>query len=118
LPVLKLVTRHSALRLASMLTSPAEYVRRTPQKIGILLMALALSACSEAPSWQKLLASKITQQYPDYKAVAKADGSLLVERPGLAPVPVDVDDIAKFCLRGPKDCNYATDQMLTALQRK
>lgn len=50
--------------------------------------------------------------------VAKADGSLLVERAGLAPVPVDVDDIAKFCLRGPKDCDYATDQMLTALQGK
>ena len=106
------------IRLPCMPTPPEKYVSRTPQKIAVLLMALALFACSEAPTWQKLLAAKITQQYPDYKAVRKADGSLLVERPGLASVPVDVDGIAKFCLRGPRDCNYATDQMLTALQGK
>ena len=43
-------------------------------------------------------------------------GGLVVERPGLAPVPVDVAAIARFCQRGPNDCNYATDQLLLELR--
>ncbi|MBC7608872.1 MAG: hypothetical protein H7228_04730 [Polaromonas sp.] len=43
------------------------------------------------------------------------NGSLLVERPGLASVPVDAEAIGRFCLRGSKDCNYATEQMLLEL---
>ncbi|MFC6280199.1 MULTISPECIES: hypothetical protein [Polaromonas] len=82
-----------------------------------LLAALALPACSEPPSWQKLLTAKISEQYPGYKVQATADGNLLVERPGLAAMPVDVKAIAAFCLRGPKDCDYATDQMLLQLAR-
>jgi hypothetical protein len=38
-----------------------------------------------------------------------------VRRPGQADTPVDVKAIGEFCRRGPKDCNYATDQMLLEL---
>ena len=83
-----------------------------------LVLPLAFCACSEAPSWQRLLAARITAQYPGYSTQPAPGGGLMVERPGLEPVPVDVDAIARFCQRGPKDCNYATDQMLLELQGK
>lgn len=79
---------------------------------------LVACACTEAPGWQKLLAIRIADQYPTYQVKPTADGGLLVERPGLSAVPVDVEAIARFCLRGPKDCNYATDQMLLELRGK
>ena len=77
---------------------------------------LALAACTEPPSWQKLLAAKISQQYPAYQVLATPAGALVVQRPGQATSPVDVDAIAKFCQRGPKDCNYAIDQLLLDLR--
>jgi len=77
---------------------------------------LLLVACSEPPSWQKLLASKITDQFPTYQTEPAPNGGLTVKRPGQADKTVDVDDIARFCQRGPKDCNYATDQMLLDLR--
>ena len=84
--------------------------------LGILLAA-ALAACTEAPSWQKLLTAKISQQYPAYKIQPSEGGNLNVERPGMSTMPVDVNAIAAFCLRGAKDCDYATDQMLLQLQK-
>jgi hypothetical protein len=79
----------------------------------------ALAACSDAPpSWQKLLAAKITEQYPAYQVQPAPDGGLLVQRPGQSAMPVDVNAIAQFCQRGPKDCDYATDQMLLELRGK
>ncbi len=84
-----------------------------------LLTALAfgaLSACTEAPSWQKLLTSKIKEHYPSYDVQAMPDGALKVLRPNLPDARIDVDEIALLCQRGPKDCNYATDQMLLGLQ--
>ena len=83
---------------------------------GILLIA-TLCACTEPPSWQKLLTAKISQQYPAYKVQPADNGKLLVERPGMSAAPVDVNAIAAFCLRGAKDCDYATDQMLLQLQK-
>ena len=80
--------------------------------------ALALGACTEPPSWQKLLAIKIVDQYPTYTAEPAPGGGPTVKRPGLPDVPVDVDAIARFCQRGPKDCDYATDQMLLELRGK
>ena len=77
---------------------------------------LALAACTEPPSWQKLLAAKISEQYPAYQVMPAPAGALVVQRPGQAALPVDVDAIAKFCQRGPKDCNYAIDQMLLDLR--
>jgi hypothetical protein len=97
-----------------MLIMTATIRKQTP--LVAVLAALMLYGCGEAPSWQKLLSAKISEQYPGYKVQAAAGGQLLVERPGLPALPVDVNAIAAFCLRGPKDCNYATDQMLLQLQ--
>ncbi len=80
------------------------------------LLVAALAGCGDAPpSWQALLAAKIAQHDPRLRPEPTPDGALLVHRPGLAPVPVDVNAIAQFCQRGPKDCDYATDQMLLSL---
>ena len=77
-----------------------------------------LGSCSqEAPSWQSLLAIKVHDHFSDYSVEKRQDGSLLVHRPSRPDVPVDVGAIARFCQRGPKDCNYATDQMLLELQK-
>ncbi|MBI2771627.1 MAG: hypothetical protein HYX47_18525 [Burkholderiales bacterium] len=85
----------------------------------LILVACLLAACSDAPpSWQKLLSARISQQYPQYEVIPQPDGRLLVKRPGQADMPVDADAIGVFCRRGPKDCNYATDQMLLELRGK
>ena len=78
---------------------------------------LLLGGCSEAPSWQRLLTAKISAQDPADTVRSAPDGNLLIDRPGRPSVPVDVNAIAAFCLRGTKDCNYAIDQMLLQLQR-
>jgi hypothetical protein len=81
--------------------------------------SMVAAACTEPPpSWQKLLAARIAEQYPDYRVQPTPDGGLLVDRPGLASVPVDVNAVAQFCQRGPRDCNYATDQMLLELRTR
>ena len=79
---------------------------------------MLLSACTEPPSWQTLLSRKITDQYPNYRVQSATSGGLLVVRPGLTSLPVDVDAIANFCQRGPKDCNYATEHMLLELDQR
>ena len=78
-------------------------------------LLLTLASCTQAPSWQKLLTAKILAQYPGYEVQPVADGNVVVRRPGQADVPVDVNAIAQFCLRGTRDCSYATDQMLLEL---
>ena len=81
-----------------------------------LLAMVALAGCEQTPpTWDKLIAAKIAQQYPGYRVQAASGGGLLVERPGRAGKPVDVAGIAQFCQRGPKDCNYALDQLLLEL---
>ncbi len=78
--------------------------------------ALLMAGCSkEAPPWEKLVAQKIRDQYPAYTVTPVPGGKLLVERPGMGSRPVDVNDIAQFCQRGPKDCNYVLDRMLLDL---
>ncbi len=77
---------------------------------------LVLTACTDAPSWQKLLAAKILDQFPSYQVAPAPNGGLTVKRPGLADSWIDVEDIARFCRRGPKDCDYAADQMLLSLR--
>jgi hypothetical protein len=83
--------------------------------IGVTTALLALPACTEPTSWQTLLTAKIRQQYPSYDVQPQPDGSVIVRRPGQADAPVDVNAIGEFCRRGPKDCNYATDQVLLEL---
>lgn len=88
--------------------------QRLPVWVGI---ALVLVACGQAPpSWDKLLAGKITGQYPGYSVEVTSPGHLRVTRPNMADQNVDVDPIAQHCLRGPKDCSYAVEQMLLALR--
>ncbi len=87
----------------------------TTRLLQAVAVVAALAACTELPSWQKLLTARITQQYPAYTVQPAPDGSVIVRRPGLADVPVDVNAIALFCRRGPKDCDYATEQMLLEL---
>ena len=97
---------------------PTRSIQRTCHAALLICLAAALltSACTQAPSWQKLLTAKISEQYPSYTVQPLPDGSVVVRRPGQADVPVDVNAIAEFCRRGPKDCDYATDQMLLALR--
>lgn len=80
------------------------------------LALVALAGCSEPFSWPRLMASKITYEFPTYRVEELPDGRLLVHRPGLNDVTVEVEPIGKFCQRGPKDCSYATDQMLLELR--
>ena len=76
-----------------------------------------LAACGQQPpSWDKLLAGKITGQYPDYVVAVTTPGHLRVTRPNMPAQDVDVAPIAQHCLRGPKDCNYAVEQMLLVLR--
>ena len=82
-------------------------------------ITVLLAACNQPPpSWQTLLSDMITEQYPSFLVTPTADGGLMVVRPGRAPLPVDAKAIAQFCQRGPKDCGYATDQMLLELREK
>ena len=84
---------------------------------GLVFIGAVLAACSPAPpSWDALISSKITEHYPAYQVLAPQAGQLLVQRPGQMDKAVDVADIAKFCQRGPADCNYALDQMLLELR--
>lgn len=90
-----------------------QHLRRTACALAWVL----LSACGEPFSWPRLVASKIAYEFPTYQVEEKADGRLLVHRPGLQDVTVDVAPIGLLCQRGPKDCAYATDQMLLELRK-
>ncbi len=82
----------------------------------VFCCAALLAGCdSKPPAWETLLAAKIVEQYPSY-SVSAAPGKLVVTRPQLDSKTIDVNEIAKFCQRGPKDCNYATEQMLIELR--
>ena len=81
------------------------------------LIAGLMAGCGQQPpSWDSLLAGKITGQYPDYRVSVSAPGQLRVERPGMPAQTVAVEPIAQHCLRGPRDCGYAVEQMLLVLR--
>ncbi len=83
----------------------------------VLLVSALLAACGQSPpSWDSLLAGKITGQYPTYSVTVTAPGQLRVERPGMPAKAVAVDPIAQHCLRGARDCGYAVEQMLLELR--
>ena len=83
----------------------------------LLLAVLALTGCGQQlPSWDSRLSGKITGQDPDYRVSVTAPGQLRVERPGMPAQTVAVEPIAQHCLRGPRDCGYAVEQMLLALR--
>jgi hypothetical protein len=79
-------------------------------------LAVLLAGCTEPFSWQRLMASKITYEFPTYRVDETGDGKLVVHRPQLEDVTVDVEPIGMSCQRGPKDCSSATDQMLLELR--
>ena len=84
---------------------------------GLLLAVLALTGCGQQlPSWESRLSDKITGQYPDYRVSVTAPGQLRIERPGMPAQTVAVEPIAQHCLRGPKDCSSAVEQMLLVLR--
>jgi hypothetical protein len=85
------------------------------RRLACLLAVSLLVGCQEPFSWQRLMASKITYEFPTYRVDELADGRLLVHRPGAADVTVDVEPIGRFCQRGPKDCSYSTDEVLLQL---
>ena len=83
----------------------------------LLLAWLALTGCGQQlPSWDSRLSGKITGQYPDSSVSVIAPGQLRVERPGMPAQTVAVEPIAQHCLRGPKDCSYAVEQMMLVLR--
>ncbi len=95
-------------------TGPA---RRFAATAALLGAALALAACSGAPpSWDRLLTTKITDQFPDFRVAVAENGKLRVDRPGRAARTVEVAPIALLCQRGPRECDYAVDQMLLELR--
>lgn len=91
-------------------------MRKEAHHLAALAALLMLVACNEPFSWPRLMASKITYEFPTYRVDELPEGKLLVHRPGLADVTVDVEPLGRFCQRGPKDCSYATDQMLLQLR--
>ena len=79
--------------------------------------AVLLAACGQSPpSWDILLSGKVLGQYPTYTVTVPEAGQLRVERPGMPTKTLAVNPIAQHCLRGPKDCNYAVEQMLVELR--
>ena len=83
----------------------------------LLAAVTVLVACGQKPpSWDVLLSGKITGQYPTYTVTVIASGQLRVERPGMPAQTVSVEPIAQHCLRGPRDCGYAAEQMLLLLR--
>ena len=83
----------------------------------VLCVPLLLTACGQSPpSWDNLLSGKVSGQYPTYTVTVPVAGQLRVERPGMPTKTIEVNPIAQHCLRGPKDCNYAVEQMLVELR--
>jgi hypothetical protein len=83
----------------------------------LFVAVTALPGCSDAPpSWDRLLSGKITDMYPSFHVTQGAPGNLQIERPGQKAQTIEVAPIALLCQRGPKECDYAVDQMLLSLR--
>jgi hypothetical protein len=83
----------------------------------LLAVAASLVACGQKPpSWDVLLSGKIVGQYPTYTVTVTVPGQLRVERPDMPTQSVSVEPIAQHCLRGPRDCGDAVEQMLLLLR--
>ena len=84
---------------------------------GVFGLLFLLAGCGQSPpSWDGLLAGKITGQYPTYTVTTPSAGQLQVMRPDMPSKMVDVAPIAQHCLRGARDCGYAVEQMLLVLR--
>jgi len=79
--------------------------------------AVLLSACNAAPaSWDTIVTQRIGQERPRCVVTAPAPGTLDVRCPDGAPQRIDIAPIAQHCQRGPRDCEYAIDQVLLGLR--
>jgi hypothetical protein len=79
-------------------------------------MLFVLAACTAPPELASAAGSENRRAVSGLSSAPMPDGNLRVQRPCAASVPVDVDAIARFCRRGPKDCNYGIEQMLLELR--
>ena len=81
-----------------------------------LLLAVWLAGCTgEPPSWDTLLSRRIAQERPQCAVTTPAAGRLEIRCPGAAEQVLEVAPIAQHCQRGPRDCEYAIDQLLLGL---
>ncbi|MEO6017460.1 MAG: hypothetical protein ABIP46_09395 [Polaromonas sp.] len=90
---------------------------RFPARLAGWSCAALLVACGQSPpSWDALLAGKISGQFPAYTVTVSEPGQLSVARPGMPAKTVAADPIAQHCLRGARDCGYAVEHMLLELR--
>lgn len=86
---------------------------------GLVLVASAFATgcngSSKPPSWDTLLSGRIADARPDCKVSAPLPGKIAVACPGLEPAIFDVAPTAAYCLRGPRDCEFAVAQMVLML---
>ncbi len=84
--------------------------------IALVLVASGLPACDSRPaSWDTVLLQRITQERPDCIASTPAPGDIALRCGASAEQHVVVAPIAQFCQRGPRDCEYAIDEVIKAL---
>ena len=75
-----------------------------------------LAACSgPPPSWDVLITQRIAAERPQCAVSAPSAGWLDVRCAEGKAQRIEVAPIAQFCQRGPRDCEYAIDQMLLGL---
>jgi hypothetical protein len=81
-----------------------------------LACALLLAACDSKPlDWNTLAASRIRDQVPAAQLKVLDAGTLEASLGGKT-TRIDTAELQLLCNRGPKDCNYAFDQVVLALR--
>lgn len=77
---------------------------------------LLLAACDSKPlDWNTLAASRIRDQVPAAQ-ITVVDARTLEANLGGKTTRIDTAELQLLCNRGPKDCDYAFDQAVTALR--
>jgi len=83
---------------------------------GLVLFAVLLAACDSRPlDWNSLTASRIRDQVPGAQVIVIDAGTLEVKAAGKSQ-RIDTKELQTRCNRGPKDCDYAFDQIVTQLR--
>jgi len=78
--------------------------------------ALLLAACDSKPlDWNTLAASRIRDQVPAAQ-ITVLDAKTLEASVGGKTTRIDTAELQLLCNRGPKDCNYAFDQVVITLR--
>jgi hypothetical protein len=80
------------------------------------LLAALLAACDSKPlDWNNLTASRIRDQVPGAEVIVIDANTLEVKTAGKSQ-RVDTKELQTRCNRGPRDCDYAFDQIVTQLR--